>query len=205
MSIYKKALGTCYAQLHPMLQQRYAFSENRPFTASGVMWSVRVGAAWLYPVLWLGSKFKLLFPDCGTAVPFRIVNTPRAGARNEAQIHWERRFYFGEKIRYFNAMMSLDAKQQIIKDYLGEPSILYSDLRFEVTAGGGLQITSEKQRLVLGKLEIPLPRFLQGLAVVTEDYDEEKDVFQIAVEVSNPLVGLIFAYEGEFKPDASSS
>lgn len=201
MSIYKKVLGSEFNRLHPKLQKRYAFSNGAPFNAKGTMKRIQRGPKILYPLFLLGTKCKLLFPEHGTNIPFTITNTPLIGPNGEEQIHWERIFYFGKKKRYFNALMSFDSEHNLIKDYLGEPSLLYSDLTFIVSSTGDLKIESRKQRLVLGKVEIPLPRIFQGLATVTEKYCEEKDVFQISVDVKNPLIGLIFAYEGEFNLD----
>lgn len=172
MSIYREVLGDKFEQLHPMLQKRFGFSENKPFAASGVMKRVASGKKWLYPIYWAGTKVKLLFPEQGTNIAFSIVNTPQINDHGEEEIYWERTFYFPNKIRYFHARMSLDREKNIVKDYLGEPAVLYSDLAFAVTDDGGLRISSKRQRLVLGKLEIPLPRLLQGQAVVTERYDE---------------------------------
>ena len=200
MSVFKKVLDKEFYRLHPMLQKRYEFLDDRPFQAEGVMKRIKVGPKFLYPLFWLGIKRKLLFPEYGTNIPFKLLNTPLVGANGEEQIHWERVFYFGEKTRYFNALMSFDSKRRLIKDYLGEPSILYSDLVFIVSSEGFLKIVSSKQRLVLGNLELPLPKIFQGLATITEKYCEEKGVFQISVNVRNPLIGHIFSYEGEFNP-----
>ncbi|GKV68625.1 hypothetical protein NCCP2716_11230 [Sporosarcina sp. NCCP-2716] len=90
----------------------------------------------------------------------------------------------------------------VVKDYLGEPPLLYADLQFTVVSRYELRIESLNQRLVLGKMEIPLPRFLQGLATVVESYDELQGVFRICVDVKNPMLGKVFSYEGEFTPDA---
>lgn len=199
MSIYIKVMDKQFYMLHPMLQKRYEFSHHEAFQATGVMKAINVGPKVLYPLFWLGVKCKLLFPEHGTNVPFKIINTPSVGANGEEQIHWERVFYFGTKKRYFNALMSFDSKRNLIKDYLGEPSLLYSDLAFTVSSEGHLKIESRKQRLVIGKIEIPLPKIFQGLATVNEKYCEEKRAFQISVNVRNPLIGLIFSYEGEFK------
>jgi len=201
MSIYKQTLGEQFYTLHPMLQRRYEFSNHAPFQAAGVMKTIRVGPKWFLPLFWIGIKRKLLFPEYGDNIPFNIINTPCMGVGGEEQIHWERIFYFKDKKRYFNALMSLDPKRDIIKDYLGEPSLLYSDLSLLVSPEGHLKIVSRKQRLVAGNVEIPLPKIFQGIATVTESYSEEKNAFQIAVEVRNPLIGLIFSYEGEFKTD----
>ncbi len=201
MSIYKKVLDQQFNRLHPMLQKRYEFPNHVPFRATGVMKKIRVGPKFLFPLLWLGTKSKLLFPEQGMNIPFEILNTPMVGPNGEEQIHWERIFDFGKKKRYFNALMSFDAKRKVIKDYLGEPSVLYSDLVFTVSTEGDLIIESRKQRLVIGKFEIPLPRLFQGLATVTEKYCDERGVFKIAVNVRNPIIGLIFSYEGAFKPN----
>lgn len=201
MSIYKKAMGKQFYMLHPMLQKRYEFSNRERFQATGVMSEIKVGPKILYPLFLLGKKCKLLFPEHGNNIPFEIVNTYFMGANGEEQIHWERVFYFGAKKRYFNALMSFDVKRNIIKDYLGEPSLLFSDLVFHVSSEGNLKIESRRQRLVIGKFEIPLPKIFYGLATVNEKYCEEKGVFQISVSVRNPLIGLIFSYEGEFKPN----
>lgn len=117
------------------------------------------------------------------------MNSCRVGNKGEQQIHWERIFYISGRHRYFNALMSLNDERKIIKDYLGEPSILYSDLCFHVGINGDLHIESDQQRLVCGRLEIPLPRWLQGVAKVKETYIEERNVFSIQVEVRNALIG----------------
>ncbi len=201
MSIYKRVMGKDFYQLHPMLQKRYEIQRGISFKGAGMMKSIKGGPKWLFPLFWIGVKFKLLFPEHGENIPFKIVNTSEAGRNGEEQIHWERTFYFGSKKRYFNALMSLDSERNIIKDYLGEPHLFYSDLSLHVTEEGALKISSKRQRLALGQMEIPLPRLFQGLATVTEKYLEEKDAYSIRVVVRNPLIGTLFSYEGEFTAD----
>ncbi|WP_077213528.1 DUF4166 domain-containing protein [Bacillus dakarensis] len=201
MSIYKQILREDFYKLHPMLQKRYEFPNESPFKATGVMKRIQGGPRYLYALFLMGVKCKLLFPEQGEDIPFSIINTPYKGKNGETQIHWERTFYFGKKRRYFNALMSLDRERKIVKDYLGEPPVFYSDLSFRVTSEGTIEINSRKQRLVLGNLEIPLPKWFQGLAFVTEKYCEHSKTFQISVQVKNPIFGTIFAYEGEFVPN----
>lgn len=201
MSIYKQILKDEFYKLHPMLQKRYEFINDRPFKATGVMGMIQGGPKFLYPIFLLGVKCKLLFPEQGKKIPFTITNTPCKGKNGANQIHWERIFYFDQKKRYFNALMSLDEELKIVKDYLGEPSVFYSDLSFQVTSEGAIRIQSRKQRLVLGRLEIPLPRWCQGLAIVNEKYCDRSETFQISVQVKNSILGTIFAYEGEFSPN----
>lgn len=201
MSIYKKVMGRDFALLHPMLQKRYDLSDGATFKASGVMHEIKGGPKWLYPLFRIGIRWKLLFPEDGRSIPFSITNTAFTKKNGGSHVHWERIFQFQHKNRYFNALMSLDEERLVIKDYLGEPSPLYSDLAFTVTKEGHLKIESLNQRLVFGKLEIPLPRFLHGLATVTEKYIDAQELYQITVIVRNPLIGSVFSYEGTFSPD----
>lgn len=204
MSIYQKVLGENFKKLHPKLRYRYESMGKRPFTGLGVMHLIQGGPRWLYPFFRYGVKWKLLFPEFGRNIPFTICNTPLTGRNGEDQIHWERKFQFGEKERYFNALMSLDKEKAIIKDYLGEPARVYSDLVLSVEPDGSLLISSMKQRLVLGKVEIPLPKIFQGIAKVREGYSEAKQAFTIEVKVANPIIGTVFSYEGVFRENELS-
>ncbi|WP_391203453.1 DUF4166 domain-containing protein [Psychrobacillus sp. L4] len=199
MSIYKQILGDQFYQLQPMLQKRYALPDGKPFKATGTMKKISGGPKWLLPLFLLGTRWKFLFPEQGERIPFSIVNSSRIGANGENQVHWERIFQFPKKKRYFNALMSLDSNEDIVKDYLGEPSLFYSELAFFVSKEGHMQIESRKQRLVLGLIEIPLSRIFQGIVQANEYYIEERDVFSIHVVITNPLIGILFEYEGEFR------
>lgn len=202
LSIYKKALSNDFNRLHPMLQKRYEIADGGSFKASGTMKEIKGGPKWLFLLFKLGVNWKLLFPERGKNIPFTITNTARIGTNGVSQIHWERVFHFGETKRYFNALMSLDESRLVIKDYLGEPPLVYSDLAFEVSSEGAITIHSLNQRLVLGKVELPLPKVLHGLATVKESFDDVYGVYRINVNVRNPLVGHVFSYEGEFVQDA---
>lgn len=204
MSIYKHVMGDDFHRLHPKLQERYDLPEGTVFRASGIMKEIQGGPKWLSPLFWIGIRWKLLFPEHGKDIPFTIQNRAIVGNHGESQVHWERIFNFGKKRRFFNALMSLDAKRLIIRDYLGEPHLFYSDLAFLVDDDGSLTIQSLGQRLVLRKIEIPLPRLFQGLATVREKYDDEQRLYHIDVTVRNPLIGIVFAYEGTFSANDES-
>ncbi|WP_042145211.1 DUF4166 domain-containing protein [Paucisalibacillus sp. EB02] len=204
MSIYKTALGDDFEKLHPMLRQRYKTMGKRTFKGSGIMHTIVGCPRWLYPICWYGVKWKLLFPERGENILFTICNTPTVGENGEEQIHWERKFQFGKKERYFNALMSLDRGHNIIRDYLGEPAKVYSDLTFRTDKDGSLLISSKKQRLVLGRKEIPLPRIFQGIATVKEGYCDTEQTYIIHVNVRNPIIGTVFSYKGVFTEDELS-
>ncbi|UPO90716.1 DUF4166 domain-containing protein [Niallia sp. Man26] len=196
--IYKEILGEEFNRLHPKLQERYSISLQHPFHGRGTMLSIISGKSWLKSFLKLAVRWKFLFPEEGSNIPFTIRNTAKQLPNGEQEIYWERTFYFQHVTRQFNAFMTIDAKRRIVKDYLGEPNLFYSDLKFIVTQEGSLQIQSGAQRLLLGKWEIPIPKLFEGKVTVMEGYDDINDVYTIQVRIHNPIIGRLMAYEGGF-------
>ncbi|MEO4054752.1 DUF4166 domain-containing protein [Solibacillus sp. CAU 1738] len=197
--IYQILLGDDFQKLHPKLQERYLLPLDEPFVATGIMQKIQSGAKILSPFYTLASKVNFLFPESGEQIPFSIRNTCTVLPNNEYEVEWERAFYFGDIVRRFDAKMTIDTEKQIVKDYLGSPSLFYSDLHFSVSKEGRLIIRSGVQRFVVGKLEIPMPKFLEGRVLVEEGYDDKRDVYTIHVSIHNPLLGRLMMYAGQFK------
>lgn len=197
-SIYEQLLGESYQQLHPKLQKRYAITENNSFIGEGKMNEIAEGSFLVKMILRVASKFRMFFSERGKEVPFTIHNTAEKDAKGTTFVRWNRMFLFGNKKRYFNAVMYLDTKQNEIIDYFGEPHLLVSTLTFYVDKEGALHISSKKQWLyILGK-KIPLPKFLYGEAKIKESYDDAVNCYKIHVQVRNPLFGPLFSYQGTF-------
>lgn len=203
MSIYPTLLGEKFSRLHPKLQERYMLPLDNSFQAIGTMQEIKSGMKLLLPFYKLVAKTNFLFSESGTGIPFQIKNTAYTNSSGEAEVYWERAFYFPKVTRYFNAKMTIDRENNIIKDYLGDPSFFYSDLRFDVTGNGHLLIRSGKQKLVFGSLELPIPKKLEGRVIVEEGYDEGRDVFTIHVSIYNDILGRIMMYAGEFTESTS--
>lgn len=201
--IYETLLAEDFQRLHPKLQQRYRLPLNVPFHAEGTMHIIRSGPIFLRPMYWLFTKNCLLFPESGEMVPFTISNICQINEEQQAEVYWERTFFFPNATRQFNAKMTIDLERQIVKDYLGNPPLFYSDLQFDVTEDGFLMITSKQQRAVLGKKELPLPSLLTGRVMVTEGYDDELEVYTIHVSIFNDIVGRMMMYAGLFTPSNS--
>lgn len=199
MTIYASLLAEKFHQLHPKLQHRYRLPLNGSFQANGVMRHILIGCKLLAPFYKLAAKANFLFPESGENIRFSISNRSYLNKAEEAEVYWERTFYFPEVTRQFNARMTVDPRKQIVKDFLGDFSLFYSDLIFDVTAEGFLLIRSGKQKLIIGEAEIPLPKVLQGRVAVIEGYDDEKDVYTIHVTIHNAVLGRIMMYAGEFK------
>lgn len=68
-----------------------------------------------------------------------------------------------------------------------------------MTPEGRINIRSGPQRIVIGNLEFPILRLLEGVVTVEEGYDDAREVFTIQVDIRNRIVGRLMAYEGEFK------
>ncbi|MDN7245587.1 DUF4166 domain-containing protein [Planococcus shenhongbingii] len=198
MTIYPVLLGKKFQKLHPKLQHRYALPFDRAFYAEGMMSEIQNGSKLLAPFYQFASKLNFLFPESGENIPFTIVNRCLINQDDEAEVSWERTFFFPKAVRKFNAKMTIDQEKKVVKDYLGDVPLFYSDLLFDVTKDGFLIITSGTQKVVLGKKEIPIPNFLRGRVTVLEGYDEMKDVYTIHVSIYNSLIGRIMMYAGEF-------
>ncbi|MFJ7737389.1 DUF4166 domain-containing protein [Lysinibacillus sp. NPDC097287] len=198
MTIYQTLLGEDFKRLHPMLQQRYALPIEKPFYATGVMQKIESGATWLRPFYTVAARTNFLFPESGENVPFTIRNTCKVLPNGELEVLWERSFHFTQKTRHFDARMTIDPVQKVVKDYLGAPSLFYSDLHFTVTKEGKLLIRSGVQRFVLSKMELPIPKVLEGRVIVEEGFDDVRQVFTIHVSIHNPLLGRLMMYAGEF-------
>ncbi len=69
--------------------------------------------------------------------------------------------------------------------------------------GGAICLTSGRQWMRLGRLRMPLPRWLAGQARVCE-WEEPDGTFGIRVVIHNPILGDFFGYEGSFQPDRST-
>lgn len=200
--IYETLLGENFLKLHPKLQERYRLPLNEEFCATGIMHVIESGPKLIRPMYKLFTRNHFLFPESGKNIPFTISNRSYLNENQQGEIYWERAFYFPDVIRKFNATMTVDLESKVVKDYLGDPAIFYSDLQFDVTEEGFLLIRSGKQRAVLGKGEISLPRALTGRVTVTEGYDEKLNVYTIHVSIFNDFIGRMMQYAGTFSPSA---
>ncbi|MGG0276768.1 DUF4166 domain-containing protein [Bacillus rhizoplanae] len=198
-SIYETLLGESYHQLHLKLQKRYAITEKYSFVGEGRMDEITEGSVAVRMFLKVAARFRMFFSERGEEVPFIIQNTAEKDSRGEVFVRWNRMFLFGEKKRYFNAVMYLNDKQDEIVDYFGEPHLLVSMLAFHIDAKGAIHISSKKQWFYLCGMKIPLPRFLYGEAKIIESYDDELDCYRIYVQVQNPILGPLFSYKGTFR------
>ncbi|MFL5735254.1 MAG: DUF4166 domain-containing protein [Chloroflexia bacterium] len=148
------------------------------------------------PFLWLGSLSDNLFPETGTDVPFELENSISDLPDGRTAMRWSRTFYFKHITRRFYACMVFDAEKGVIVDLLGKDGKLEVELCPRIEHGS-LCITSRRQWMKLGPLQLRVPPWFAGEAHVRE-WDEPGGTFGISVTIHNPLLGPFFGYQGTF-------
>jgi hypothetical protein len=184
-----------------MIQRRFGLSSRRGEASicCGIMDRVSRSPPVTLPFLTLGARRHIFFPESGKAIPFTCENYPFLDPFGRESVTWIRTFRFPKRVRRFDACMIFSEQRQCIVDYLGTHHHLAVDLALSVTRCGGLHIRSGQQRVYERFLGFSLPGPLAGTADVTEWFDERLGLFRIRVAVANPLLGLIFGYEGRFR------
>lgn len=196
--VFERALGTEFDRLHPAIQERFGITsdDGRRCVGRGRMATVYRNPV-AVPVLRGLAREHVLFPEQGSDVAFEVRTYPFRDADGTETVAYVRQFETGPT-RRFDAFMTYDGARDCVVDYLGRHRRLVSELTFEVTDDGELAISAGGQWLELGGRTVPLPAPLRANVVVTEGYDAVRDRFTIQVRVTNPLVGEVFGYTGEF-------
>ena len=93
-SIYQKALGADFAQLHPKIQRRFGISsaDRLASIGRGVMDKVWHGRPYTLPFLYLGAWRRIMFPETATKVPFVIKNYAYVDGFGRETVTWIRTF-----------------------------------------------------------------------------------------------------------------
>lgn len=200
-SIYQEALGAQFGRLHPRIQARFGFSSQDSVASigRGVMNRIWHGSPLLLPFLYIGTLRHIMFPEQGEAIPFEVANYAFQDGAGREVVSWVRTFTFPHRTRRFDAYMALAKDQHTIIDYFGTHCHYATDLHLSVTENGGIAIASGAHRFHLAGRAIPFPEWLAGQARVVEWFDDAADRYRISVRVTNPIVGLVMAYEGEFE------
>ncbi|MEM6785158.1 MAG: DUF4166 domain-containing protein [Bacteroidota bacterium] len=208
-SIYRRALGSDFDRLHPMIQRRFGLSSDGPRASigRGVMEEVWRGKPYTLPFLYLGTWRNIMFPDRMRDVPFTIENYAYRDPLGRETVTWVRTFS-GARPRRFDAYMIYSEDRGRIIDYLGTHQHLAVDIEMEVDEQGGLRLRSGAQRFYEGPVAFRFPMALSGIADVREWYDDEAACFRIDVRVTNQRWGPLFGYRGHFQaewPDSTDA
>lgn len=199
-SIYRRALGDEFDDLHPEIRRHYGLQsgDGIAFVGRGEMEEVRRGSWYTVPALAIGTRRNLLFPEHGSNVSFVLRNYAYRDTFDREAVSWLREFRL-PTTRRFDAVMVYSEGRGAVIDYLGTHGDLATDLHLTVMENGGIHIQSTAMRVFAGPVRVPLPQVLSGTADVQEWYDEDEDRFRVSVSVRNPLMGELFGYSGWFE------
>lgn len=200
ISIYRRAMGSDFAKLHPQIQRRFSLTSENGIAAvgSGTMDTLWHGAPYTLPFLSIGTWRSIMFPEQGHNVPFTIQNYAYSDPLGRETVTWVRTFST-RKVRRFDAYMIYSEKRGCIVDYLGTHQHLAVDLELSVAPNGGLRLRSGEQRFYEGPVAFRFPLFFSGVAEVCEWYDDEQKCFRIEVSAQNRTWGKLFGYAGRFQ------
>lgn len=198
-SIYEQALGAQFGNLHPRIQERFGFSSKDQVASigQGVMDRIWFNK-WATLPLAIGSARHIMFPEGGSGIPFTIENYAYQDGYGRETVTWIRKFQFKRAIRHFDATMIYSSERKRIVDYLGNKQHLAVDLDITAASNGGIRNRSGAQRFYEGWIQFTWPAQLTGTADVTEWYDDNRQKYRISVNVSSPVLGTVFHYEGSF-------
>ena len=198
-SIYQRVLGDDFHRLHPQIQRRFGFSsaDGVASIGTGVMEEIWKGPLYTEPFLRIGSRRRIMFPETGRNVPFRIENYAFVDRFGRETVSWIRTFQ-SRRTRRFDAYMIYSEHRGRIVDYLGSHQHLAVDIDLSVDNRGGLRVRSGAQRFYEGLIGFSFPMVFSGFADVREWYDDAAQCFHIVVDVSNRVWGPLFGYRGSF-------
>ena len=194
---FQWALGESIAALAPRVQEHVLQKPGTVVVYRGRMRVWRDGgqrgkfAGWL---LRLGVFASFMFPETGEEVDFELKHVVTRHDDGSLGMSWIRTFQFSGVKRKFNAMMCFHQENGPIINWHGCWNLLEVELCPRVE-GNEIVVTSRHEWLTLGRLRIPLPKWLMGRPLVRE-WQEPDGALHIRVEVHNMLLGHFFGYEG---------
>jgi hypothetical protein len=198
-SLFAQAMGPEFERLHPMLKRRFGVGLETGYACvgHGTMHRIRRGPWWTVPFLQFGRLRNILVPDTGTDVPFTIHNYPYRDPFGREAITFVREYALRGRTRRFDATM-IRARDGHVLDYLGTHQHLAVDLEVRAEPDGSLRIRSDAQRFFEGPFGFRFPMLFSGRADLHEWYDDAAGAYRIELEVTNPVFGFLFGYDGTF-------
>jgi hypothetical protein len=206
-SIYQLALGSNFNRLHPRIQQRFGLcsADRVASIGEGVMEELWRGRPYTVPFLYIGAWRRIMFPDHGKDIPFRVENYAYVDGFGRETVTWVRTFEINGRPRRFDAYMIFSQERRKIVDYLGTHQHLAVDIDLSVDERGGLRLLSGEQRFYEHWVGFRFPMVFSGIADVREWYDDKEARFHIDVSVTNRRWGRLFGYRGWFHERRLSS
>lgn len=197
-SLFEREVGDDWGTLHPRVRERYGIEsrENREAIGVGRMHDLARSALAL-PALWLGTLDDFLFPECGTDVPFTITSEPFVDDEGYEALFLHRRFETTPR-RVFVDTLRWNPDRECLTDLFGRRGRVAADLHLRAE-DGALALSIGTQWLRVGGRYLALPDALAVDGRLRDWYDDGIDRFRVAAEITNPVLGTVFGYEGTFE------
>lgn len=184
-SPWQQALGDEFTSLHPRLHAYFsAIPAGRVGRGEGDFDIVGTPRRWLWPVLGMLQRRRILFPVWEQGVPFIVENRADAGA-----VHATRTFRLPGGERVMVDAVSIEAGGLV--DHLGDGGLLGARLTATVT-DGELRLVSTSARW--GRLPIPFAPRVR----LTERFDDSVGRQHVALSLESRVFGRIYEYSGYF-------
>ncbi|RQG93985.1 DUF4166 domain-containing protein [Natrarchaeobius chitinivorans] len=195
--LFEREVGQGWESLHPRVRDRYGLEsgENRQAVGVGRMDELERHPLAL-PVLWLATADDFLFPEAGTDVPFTITTVPFVDSNGNEALFLEREFETSPP-RTFVDTLRWNPARGGITNLFGRRGLVAADLHVDAD-GDRLALSIGSQWLRIGGRYVTLPGPLSADGRLRDWYDEEVGQYRVAAEITNPLLGAVFGYEGAF-------
>lgn len=195
--LFEREVGPEWETLHPRVRERYGLESAEDRVAVGVGRMAELARHRLaLPALWLGTLDDFLFPEGGTDVPFSIATVPFVDASGNEGLYLRRRFETSPP-RTFVDTLRWNPARGCLTDLFGRRGLVAADLHVDA-ADGALALSIGTQWLRVGGRYLPLPGPLSTDGRLRDWYDDEADRYRVAAEITSPLLGRVFGYDGAF-------
>jgi hypothetical protein len=199
-SVVERALGSDFARLHPQIQKQYGLksADHLACFGRGIMEEIWRGGALVVPFLWIGSMRKVMFCETGHDVPFTVENYAYLDGFGRETLTWTRTFLFDTPRRFDETVIYSERRDRPVV-YAGTHQHLAVDLELSVDSAGAFCLRTGAQRLYEWPIGIRFPMLFSGRAAVRESFCDERQRFEVEVDIRSPVWGQIFGYRGWFK------
>ncbi|WP_306054928.1 DUF4166 domain-containing protein [Natronococcus wangiae] len=201
--LFEREVGEGWERLHPRVRERYGLESAGGRAAVGVgRMDVLERHPLALPALRLGTVDDFLFPETGTDVPFAITTEPFVDADGNEALFLRRRFETSPP-RTFVDTLRWNPARGCITDLFGRRGAVAADLHIDAE-DGALALLIGTQWLRIGERYLALPETLSADGRLRDWYDDAAGRYRVAAEITNPLLGTVFGYEGTFENEFRS-
>lgn len=195
--MWERAAPEAVASLDPGLRAYFTgTAEEVVGKGRGVFRCVGTPRRWLWPMLWLLGKEGIVFPVWQQDVAFEVVNRPSVDSHGRAAIFATRNFKFANDARQMVDVITAE-QDDLLCDYLGKHGWLAASLRVEAVHGA-MQLSSERIRIRVPGGWLPVPKAIAPWVQITERFEPTTGKQHVRMQLSQPQLGLLYEYDGEF-------